>query len=750
MKKIIEITKLELSVLFYSPIAWILLILFALQSGLSFTDLLEAKANSQQLGNDLKDLTYSIFGGDRGFLSTVKNRLYLFIPLLTMGTFSKEMSSGTIKLLFSSPVSNFQIVLGKYVAFMIYGIFLCVALLMVMGTGVLSIENFDVRYVLGGILGLYLLICTYAAIGIFMSSLTTYQVVAAISTLGLLAALHYIGEVGQSIDIIRNITYWLSISGRVDNFINGLIGSRDVIYFIAVILFFLMLTVFQLEKAKNKIPFKHAAIRITKLLVCLTAVGFLSTVSFLDLYLDTTRFDKMTLTKQTKNLLHQIDKPVTLTTYVNIINNYAHLGSPKWRIFDRKQFDQYRRFLPDMEMNYVAYYDSTFTDRDTKYKSLEELAQRSATAYGFDFESVLRPEEIRKIADLTEENNLFVRKLEYDGKSTSLRMFYDMLAYPGEAEISAAFKRLLTKPAIVGVLDISGERNIARIGDKGYKNFIKEFTRRSSRINQGFDFQIIDGDNLDQINDSLSFLLIADPMEHYSEDVLSILKKYIQEGGNLLLNAEPGKTDYLNPLVSTLGMKLREGKLLSATGDLEEDLIIAKVDTTSVRFDFDAASSRGIVSLSGAIFVEESDSSDFMKTPLLYTDQNVVNTVVSDSILGDQSEKTVHNSPLGWLLERKKENKTQKIAIVGDADYLSNGELGRYNLRTKNFEFASALFSWFSNGEYAIEIYRPEPIDNEITADQAGLNWVTIFLTMIIPGLLLVTAVYLLIARKQK
>src|SRR5690606_1223341 len=198
MKKILKIARLELSLLFYSPIAWLVLIIFIVQCGVTFTDLLYARETSQQLGGELKSLTVDIFGGGKGFFAAVQGKLFLYIPLLTMGLMSRELSSGSIKLLLSSPVTTAQIILGKFAAMMAYGFLLVAVLLCIMFAGSFSIENIDYRFVLGGILGLYLLICAYSAIGLFMSSLTSYQVEAAISTLAIFAALKFVGTIGQS------------------------------------------------------------------------------------------------------------------------------------------------------------------------------------------------------------------------------------------------------------------------------------------------------------------------------------------------------------------------------------------------------------------------------------------------------------------------------------------------------------------------------------------------------------------------
>ena len=105
----------------------------------------------------------------------------------------------------------------------IYGLVLIGILCVMIIFNLFTIENMDYGLVFTGLLGIYLLICAYAAIGLFMSCLTSYQVVAAIGTLALLAALNFVGGMWQGIDLIRDITYWLSISGRADELIAGLI-----------------------------------------------------------------------------------------------------------------------------------------------------------------------------------------------------------------------------------------------------------------------------------------------------------------------------------------------------------------------------------------------------------------------------------------------------------------------------------------------------------------------------------------------
>ncbi|MDD3990390.1 MAG: ABC transporter permease subunit, partial [Bacteroidales bacterium] len=255
MKMIYKIAKTELQTLFYSPIAWLILIVFTIQAAISFTDVYEAHVTAQSLGRVIPNISMGLFADQfRGFFPQIQQYLYLYIPLLTMGLMSRELSSGSIKLLYSSPVTNTQIILGKYLSMVIYALGLSLIMFVFILYSGFTVQNFDFAPVLTGLFGLFLLICAYASIGLFMSSLTSYQVVAAIGTFALLAVLNMVGNLWQDISLIRDITYWLSLRGRSNEFILGLICSEDVLYFIIVVALFLTLSILRLKANRQKTP----------------------------------------------------------------------------------------------------------------------------------------------------------------------------------------------------------------------------------------------------------------------------------------------------------------------------------------------------------------------------------------------------------------------------------------------------------------------------------------------------------------
>ena len=144
MKTIYKIARTELQTLFYSPVAWLILVIFTFQASMVFTNGLAGNVRSQELGYGLYNVTMGVFAGWRGMFTAMQQYLYLYIPLLTMGLMSRELSSGSIKLLYSSPVTNTQIILGKYLSMMIYNLVLMCILAVYLVFAAITIKSADV------------------------------------------------------------------------------------------------------------------------------------------------------------------------------------------------------------------------------------------------------------------------------------------------------------------------------------------------------------------------------------------------------------------------------------------------------------------------------------------------------------------------------------------------------------------------------------------------------------------------------
>lgn len=762
MKTIRKLAKTELSTLFYSPIAWLVLIVFTFQAGLAFTDKLKLYAGWQEAGSRLSFITSSVFGGPTGFFAEIQRNVYLYIPLLTMGLISRETSSGSIKLLLSSPVKIRQIVLGKYLAMTAYcllliGILACFAI-----AGALSIESFDWKHVCSGLLGIYLLICAYSAIGLFMSSLTSYQVVAAVSTLVVLAALNYIGLLGQHLDFVRDITYFLSISGRADQMRDGLITSGDFSYFILVIILFLGLTMLLLHSGRAAKPAWIKVSRYAALIVTLLLLGYISSRPKLLMYADMTATKSKTLTASTQAIIRSLDEPIRVTTFVNLLDDFWYMGIPASRNKDIAFWAPYQRFMPNLQLEYVYYYDSSMADWLYKYNpglNNRQLAEKMAKAREQDLKRFMPPDSIRKRIDLRSEENRFVRMLEYKGKRSFLREFAgEMDPNPGEAEFAAAIKRLIVPAPKVAFLTGENERAIDKAGEKDYQMTTSQLTYRKALVNQGFDVKQLSLD-AEEVPDDISLLVIADPKKEFANEKMEKLRRYIAKGGNLLIAGEPGKQSVLNPLLTEMGVQMGEGMLLQESKDFSPDLVLGlfteQASARSNMFNLLYADSSR-VSMPTAVGLHYSNDGPFRITPVLASDKrfswNKTGDLKMDTgyVQFDVATDIKSSQPLALALNRQVNGKEQRIFVTGDADWLSGQEIGRYNVRVYNFLFMVEIFRWFSNDQYPVDVSRPKSADNKLKVGKEGVAMQKLVFLGLLPALMLTGGVLLLVTRKRR
>ncbi len=764
MKIILKIAKLELSSMFYSPVAWLLLLIFLFQSGMSFTSFLENIARDQKLGYFGNIFTETIFSSNPGGMFTnIQGNLYLYIPLLTMGLLSREISSGSIKLLFSSPVRISEIVIGKFLAMAMYGLILIFMLLLFVAAGFYALESPDIQLIVSGLIGLYLLICAYSAIGLFMSALTPYQVVAAISTLVILALLKYIGAIGRGIDVVRDVTYYLSISGRCDQLISGLISSKDVFYFMIVTGFFLGLTILKLQSDRESGSRIYKLSRYAVLLLLAVGLISLTSLSALTGYVDMTENKRQTLTVNSKEAIAQLKGPVNMTVYVNLLDFNAFLGMPTNRMADIRQFEQYKRFLPDLSTTYVYYYDkSKNADLYKQNPGLNEdgLAKLMTETFDLDLNDFLKPEEIRRKINLFPEENRLVRQLEYKGKKVFLRMFDDMEIYPNEQEVTAAFKRLVQPSPKVLFLTGNGERSLEKIGDAGYHSLTTQIDFRYALINQGFNVDTLSLTGGVSVPDSIAVLVIADPVKAYSQDNLKRVHEYISRGGNLLVFGEPGRQDIINSFLNPIGAKLGEGMLAQKSKDFPPGFILSafrEPDASSAEVLRNFFLPQGKISMRGAGSVSYTDTGSFKFYPVLVTDKS--STWNKRSPFNPDSEEIRYDAkqgdsrlefPVAVAATRQLRNKEQRIFILGDADVFSNAELGRKNISTMNFALSTNLFKWFSYGAFPVDTSRPAPADNKVNIHKEDVFWLRILFLILVPAVVIAGGLTILIKRQRR
>jgi len=230
------ITKRELNAYFLSPIAYVVLTAFALGHGLLFAPVL---STSMDLGTAAKLALYSPV-----FL------LMVAIPLLTMRLLAEEVHSGTVETLMTAPVTELEVVLGKFVGALVFAtvmmlpIGLEVAFLRLLGP-------MDAGPLLSGFLGLFLLAAQFIAVGLFCSALTRMQIASAIISFVLLLGLYFLWFLGHgSTSTVVQVLRYVSPPTHYFAFLKGIVDTRDLAYFVITTAAFLFLTVKALELRK--------------------------------------------------------------------------------------------------------------------------------------------------------------------------------------------------------------------------------------------------------------------------------------------------------------------------------------------------------------------------------------------------------------------------------------------------------------------------------------------------------------------
>lgn len=735
MKIIYRIALAELQSLFYSPVAWLILIVFTIQCSFAFTGVVDANVVRKAMGYGVGNLTLDIYAGMHGFFKTLQEYLYLYIPLLTMGLMSGELSSGSIKLLYSSPVRNSQIILGKYLSMLVYGLVLIGIICVYVIYSAFVVKQLDVSMVLTGLLGIYLLICAYAAIGLFMSSITSYQVVAAMGTLAIFALLNVIKGIGQNIDFVREITYWLSINGRCNEFVRGMICSEDLLYFLIVIVLFLTLSILRLKAIRQKTPWKISLGKYAAVVIFAVVIGYFSARPSLKCFYDATRTKQQTLTENSQKILSRATGGLTMTTYVNCLDEFSWTGEPANRLYDQRRFEQYTRFKPEIKMKYVYFYDKSQNER--LYSLNQGLTDREimiklSVAQGLDTNMYLRPEEIKQVIDLSSEDNHVVRVLEREnGRKVFLRMFRDMWIYPGEAEVTAAIRQLVDDDLpVVGFLTGHGVRNSEKAGDRDYRYFVQERVYRRALINQGF---AIENVNLeDEIPEQVNILVVADMQTALSQEEMEALEKYIARGGNLIVAGDVGRAPVMNPIIASFGVQFMTGQIVQQNKDFMMDLVFAKPqkDLGNLSYMFDALVER-VITMPGCVGLEYEQKPGFTIIPLLSLEtQGCWNEVETMNFIDEKAELNVKAGeveqayPLALALSREIAGKQQKIVILGDADCMSNAEMkaNRDKVNAGNGMFILSIFNWMTDGEFPIDVRRPATPDNDLYVGVDGMK----------------------------
>ncbi len=235
----------ELRSLFLSPLAWIILavvqliLAFLFLSHLDLFPSVQARLLGMEGAGGLTDFVVAPLLGNTAIV------LLLVVPLMTMRLVAEERRNRTLTLLFSAPVSMTEIILGKYLAIVLF-LLVVIAMVILMPLSLLLGGGLDFGMFAAGLLGLTLLLAGFAAVGLFMSTLSHSPTIAGVTTFGLLFLFWVLDWSGEGVASKKVLAY-LSLLNHYEPFLRGVFDSADAVYYVLFIAVFIALSIRRLD-----------------------------------------------------------------------------------------------------------------------------------------------------------------------------------------------------------------------------------------------------------------------------------------------------------------------------------------------------------------------------------------------------------------------------------------------------------------------------------------------------------------------
>lgn len=228
MRNVWIIARREYKYFFISPVAYAFVFLFMLLLGVFFY---------LNLRGAILQAAYQAYAPDVQIIIGPMVTLLLFVmPAFTMRTIAEEMRSGTMELLLTAPVKDWELVVGKWLGAFLFMLSLLVfTLIFPLVLNFLVKPGIDQGLLVAGYLGLIMMVASMIAVGVFISSIFSNQVVAFIVSLGVVLVLWFVSQFASTAAGLGNqLLNYLDFPGHFNNFYQGIINLSDVVYFLSL------------------------------------------------------------------------------------------------------------------------------------------------------------------------------------------------------------------------------------------------------------------------------------------------------------------------------------------------------------------------------------------------------------------------------------------------------------------------------------------------------------------------------------
>jgi len=445
--------------------------------------------------------------------------LLFLIPAVCMRSFSDEKKQGTLELLLTKPISHFKIVLGKYLgAFLLVVLALIPTLLYLYTVHQLGnpAGNLDIAAVMGSYFGLLFLIAAYTAIGIFASTISDNQIVAFIIGV-FLCFLFYIGFDSIADFVASTLIENLGMNAHYKSMSRGVLDTRDIIYFLSITLFFLLLTVL---KIKNEPITKTRLLHFLSLPLGLLVLNVFSQSIYQRF--DMTEDHRYTLSQSALNTIETVESPIIIDVFLEgeFPSEFRRLQSETRQLleeFSAKNSNIKFSFLNPMDVG---------GDQEQTIRSLEERGMKAmrltVNENGKTSNEAIFPWALASYNDQTVIIPLVKNKIGADQQELVSNSVQHL-----EYAFADGFSKLVnTKKQKIAILRGNGQLEDRYLADFlktiGEYYFIAPFTLDKVDANaQG---------TLDDLN-KFDLVISAKPTKAFNEKEKMVLDQYTMNGG---------------------------------------------------------------------------------------------------------------------------------------------------------------------------------------------------------------------------
>ncbi|MBN2614647.1 MAG: gliding motility-associated ABC transporter substrate-binding protein GldG [Bacteroidales bacterium] len=472
--------------------------------------------------------------------------VFLFlIPAVTMHSFSDEISSGTMELLLTKPLSDTRIILSKYFAqFTLVLLALLPTLIYYFSVYQLAypVGNVDSGGYWGSYIGLIFLAASFAAVGVFSSSLSGNQIISFLLAV-VISAFLYLGFsfIGPFFGNNEYTIELLGISAHYQSISRGVIDTRDVLYFLSILTLFLYLTKFVLSRRKwsskasapgKKIK-RQNQLQLLFFLVLLLVANWLASVFYTRI--DLTSDKRFTLSSATRHLLEKMNHPAQFTVYLK--GNFP-AGFQRLERETKEMLEEFRAYNHRIRFTFVN--PSASSNPKTRERMYQQLVSQG-----------LNPTNLQvKTKSGLQQQLIFPGALvSYNGKSLPLSLLENQINVPPEEVLNhsvenleylfaeALYRLMQKQKPSVGWVQGQGELKGKEVADIR-QTLGQEYHFTDTPLTNHSESTLLKKEK-DSIVPAYQVLIVAKPTKKFTEQEKFALDQYLMYGGKILWFVDP-------------------------------------------------------------------------------------------------------------------------------------------------------------------------------------------------------------------